>query len=220
MSSPKQHIAGQTVHITRRTTQRKFLLRNSEEGYVKNAAGFVFALAVLLHGQIPHALTLMSNHTHICLTDSTGKRSKFMQRFHALLAKIMNKKLGRRENFWSSNEPGNTWLLDTPKIVETLLYIWLNPVRAGLVERVAQWDQFQILPKHWGKTMRFYRPDYFRDTDPNIPEFIEFIPQPPPGFEYYPLEEVVAFFEKRIAEEEEALMIARRKKNKKVIKTT
>ncbi len=140
-----------------------------------------------------------------------------MQRFHALLAKILNKKLVRRENFWNSSEPGNTWLLDTQKIVYTLIYICLNPVRAGLVERVEQWDHFQILPKHWGKPMRFKRPDYFRERDPDKPEYLTFIPEPPPGFEKYPLEEVVAFFEKLIAEGEEALMIARRKKKKKVI---
>ena len=159
----------------------------------------------------------MSNHTHICQTDTTGDRAKFKQTFYGLVAKVTNKELNRRENVWSAHAPGDTVLLDTEKVGDTMVYIWLNPVAAGLVERVEHWDHFQILPKHWGKVMRFKCPDDFREGNPTLPEFIEFTPMPPPGFDHLPLEEVVAYFEKRIEAEEERYMIARRKKNKKVL---
>ena len=217
MTAPKQHLPNQIVNLVRRTNQRQFLLRNDATGQSKNAAGYIYILAALKHEQIPHAVMTMSNHIHMCQTDTTGHRSKFMQEFHGLYAKVLNRAHQRQDSLWSGSEPGNTWLLDTKALIDAMIYIWLNPVRAGLVERVMHWDHFKIMPGDWGEILRFKRPDYFRDGDPNKPEYLEIIAQPPAPLAHIPLEELVPYFEKRIAEEEEACMIARRKKNKKVI---
>ena len=216
MTAPKQHLPGQVVHLTKRTTQRQFLLVNSRKGEMKNAAGYLYFLACKRHRQEPHAVMVMSNHTHLCQTDASGKRSRFLQEFHSFFAKVVNKFRKRRENLWAPGNGGNTWLLDTGKIADTMLYIWLNPVKAGLVERVDHWDHFQILPKHWGKTMRFKRPDYFREGDPDKPEFIEYTPMPPKAFSHLPLEKVITHFETLIREGEKRLLVERRKKKKTI----
>ncbi len=86
----------------------------------------------------------MSNHVHLAVGDTTADRSEFMQdvwfRAHRLL-------LG-------AGVYGDTVLLDDDCIDNKLLYIWLNPVRAGLVERAEDWPGFKILPRHWGETIR------------------------------------------------------------------
>ena len=217
MTAPKQHLPNQIVHLVRRTNQRQFLLRNDATGLSKNAAGYIYVLAAKKHGQLPHAVMTMSNHIHMCQTDTTGYRSKFMQEFHGLYAKVLNRAHQRQDSVWSGSEPGNMLLLDTKAVIDQMVYVWLNPVRAGLVERVVHWDHFKILPSDWGKVIRFKRPDYFRDGDPNKPEYLEMIAQPPAPLAHIPIDELVAYLEKRIAAEEEACMVARRKKNKKVI---
>ena len=39
---------------------------------------------------------------------------------------------------------------------------------AGCVERVEQWTGFQILPRHWGRPMKFGRPEL---CSKKMPEF-------------------------------------------------
>lgn len=216
MTLPNRHLPGQTAHLTRRTTQRQFLLKNKKGSRTKNDLGYVFALACKRHNQSPHALTMMDNHHHTCLTDNNGNRSDCIRDFHHLTTKVMNKKLKRRESLWSSSAPGNTVLLDTETVVKTLLYIWLNPVEAGLVSTVDQWQHLQILPKHWGKPMRFKRCDFFQAEGENekFPEVIEITPMPPAMFDHLPRDEVVAYFEMRIKEEEKRIRNERKKAGK------
>ena len=194
--------------ITRRTTQRQYLLKNSRDGATKNDIGYLFALAATRTGQIVSGVLIMSNHYHAVMFDVAARRSKFMQCFHSLTGKVMNKRLQRRESLWSTHAPGDTLLLDTEAVVDALIYTWLNPVVAGLVDRVSEWDHFVILPQHWGKKMRFKRPDYF--TDDSLPEYIEFTPMPPGGFEDTP--ETRTFFETRLREAEDEVLSKRGKK--------
>ena len=141
MTLPNRHLPGQIFHGTRRTSQRQFLLKNGKDGKTKNDLGYLLALSCARHKQLPHAVTVMSNHHHICMTDTNGKRSDHFRDFHHLTTKVLNKTLGRRESLWSSNSPGNTVLLVTETVEKTMLYIWLNPVEAGLVSSVKKWKQ-------------------------------------------------------------------------------
>jgi len=219
MTLPNRHLAGQVTHTTRRISQRQFLLKNDKDGEVKNAIGYSIGVSANRHKQVIHGALAMSNHIHICQSDLSGKRSKFTQDFHQLIAKCINHRHQRREALWASGRPGDQVQMGTDATIETLRYIWANPVKANLVERTEHWDHFMIAPKHWGKTLRFERPSYFRTKEEGgkLPDFVEFTPMPPPGFEHLPLEETIALFEKWIAEGELKYLIERRKKNKKVM---
>jgi len=159
----------------------------------------MFGKALNDYGQLAHVSCCMSNHAHTLLTDTTGKRSKFMQLCHSNSARKRNLDLGRRESIWAPVKPGDMVVLDLEKTIQRVLYIALQPVAAGCVERAEEWTGFQILPRHWGKSMRFKRPKW---CGPDMPEFVEFTPMPPPGFDHLPLEDVIAFFEDLIAKEE------------------
>jgi len=207
MTLPNRHLPKQIVHLTRRTTQRQFLLKNEKDGKTENDLGYLFSLSCKRHNQTPHALMLMSNHHHVCLTDNNGKRSDFLRDFHHLTTKVLNKTLNRRESLWSSSSPGNTLLLDTEAVVKAMLYIWMNPVKAGLVSSVKKWRHLQILPENWGKPMQFKRPDFFRAKGEHkkYPANIQVTPMPPSMFAHLPLAEVITYFEKRIEQEEKRI---------------
>lgn len=120
-----------------------------------------------------------------------------MQQFHSNLARKRNQQLDRSENFWDSREPGDCALLDVETVLEKTLYTALNAVAAGLVDRVDHWPGFMVLPKHWGQKMRFVRPDRCGKA---MPEYVEFTPEPPPGFAHLGIEFARRLFEQKIAE--------------------
>jgi hypothetical protein len=56
-----------------------------------------------------------------------------------LFARSQNAKLGRWENFWSSEKASAVSLLTPQDIEDKVLYTLLNPVAANLVERADEW---------------------------------------------------------------------------------
>jgi putative transposase len=89
--------------ITRRCTQRQFLLRPDEE--TNNA--FIYCMAIAAERyQIDVILPqMMSNHYHAEVYDRHGHHTEFRQYFHGLLSKCQNALRGRWENLWATEEP-------------------------------------------------------------------------------------------------------------------
>lgn len=191
MTPPRRHIAGQVVLLTRRCFQRRFFLR--PDNFINNVISFETARASVRHSQAVHASMAMSNHIHQVSTDTTGKRSDFMRDAMREISRARNWHLKRRDSLWDGRPFGDTVLLKRETIERKLLYTWLNPVQAGLVRRAKDWPGFKILPKHWGKRLRIKRPDFYYGR--NTPEYIEFTPMPPPGYDEMTLEEVRTHFE-------------------------
>ncbi len=93
--------------VTRRCTQRQFLLRPDPE--TNNA--FVYCLAVAAQRCAVDVLSFvsMSNHLHDAISDREGTAPAFYEHFHKLLAKCMNALRGRWENFTSPPSNFLTW---------------------------------------------------------------------------------------------------------------
>ena len=201
MTQPRRNLPGETTMLTRRTTGQKFFLRPDE--FINGVLGFEIGKAASNHGQTIHAAIGMSNHCHIGVTDTTGDRSAFMHEAMGGIAKARNDDLNRRGYFWSAGQFGNCRLLDRKSIERKLVYIWTNPVQAGLVESVEEWPGFKILPRHWGKTIEIPCPDryYGRRT----PDKVEITPQPPPGYDDMSLEEVRQHFQELLETKEKEL---------------
>ncbi len=200
MTPPKRHLPEQFVEITRRTTGRQFLLAPGAE--TRHLIGYMYGKALLDHNQTASAACCMSNHFHAGQVDHSAQRSAFMAQFFSNATRKRNLQLGREENMWAVGTPGDMVLLELQDIIDKVVYICLQSVAAGCVERVTDWTGFQILPSNWGKTMRFKRPAHCGE---DMPEFIEFTPMPPPGFEHLPLPAVIAFFEDLIRRGEERI---------------
>jgi hypothetical protein len=71
--------------------------------------------------------------------DPEGRIIEFTEHFHKMLAKALNAHRGRWENMWSSEPPCLVQLVEEQDVLDKLVCVALNPVKAGLVERVHHW---------------------------------------------------------------------------------
>ena len=100
---PRCNLADSIVFVTRRCTQRQFLLR--PDGTLNN--NFLYCL---LHAAKAYnigllALTVESNHYHVVGHDPDGQISGFLERLDGLAARSINCLRGRWEHFWASEAP-------------------------------------------------------------------------------------------------------------------
>ena len=144
MTWPRRIVPGTTYLLTRRCTQRRFIL--VPRGIVPKLFGYCVALAAERHGIQVHALTVMSNHWHAVLTDPHGRIPEFSRDVHSLSARALNAHLGRWEALWSSQRLSLVELVDAPDVWEKLVYTLTNPVEAGLVSRSADWPGLKTRP--------------------------------------------------------------------------
>ena len=86
-----------TYLITRRCTQRQFLLRPSAE----TNQVFLYCLAVAAEraGIETHGAVQMSNHWHGVVTDPGARLPVFLQEFHRFTASVMNSTAGAHGEF-------------------------------------------------------------------------------------------------------------------------
>ncbi len=166
MTLPREVLPGRFYMVTRRCTQRLFLLRPEEE--TNNA--FLYCLAeAAQHCGIEVLLTCaMSNHHHTVIFDRDGTVPLFTERFHKLLAKCQNAWRGRWENLWSSEQVSVVHLVEPADVMHKLVYVATNPVKDRLVEKTHQWPGVNGLAALLGgRTLHATRPrHFFRPTGP------------------------------------------------------
>ncbi len=160
MSVPREVLPNQAYMLTRRCTQRQFLLRPDDE--TNNAFLYCLAEAAQRFEIEVIAVSVQSNHHHTDVFDRHGRIVEFMEHFHKMTAKCMNELRGREENFWSSEESSLVHLLEPSDAVEKVVYTLSNPVKDGLVDTVAHWPGVNTLKNTIsGKPIRARRPKYF-----------------------------------------------------------
>ncbi len=76
--------------------------------------------------------------------------SEFMRNTQMGYTKWHNRRFHRRGSFWEGRFK-STLLMDLDAIQECLLYVELNPVRAGLVQRPEQWTRSSAYLRHLKK---------------------------------------------------------------------
>jgi len=144
MTWPRRIVPGTTYLLTRRCTQRRFML--VPRGIVPKLFGYCVALAAERHGVLVHAVTVMSNHYHAVVTDPHGTIPEFCRDVHSLAARAIIAHLGRWEALWSSQRLSLVEHVDAPDIWNKLVYTLTNPVEAGLVSRSAEWPGLRTRP--------------------------------------------------------------------------
>jgi putative transposase len=113
----------------------------------------------------------MSNHLHEVIYDRQGNAPAFYADFHRLLAKCVNVIRGRWENFFSSEQTSVVRIETTVDLIDRLVYVATNPVKAGLVARVDDWPGVSGLRSLLGgEPLRATRPKYFFSEDGVMPE--------------------------------------------------
>jgi putative transposase len=170
VTQPRQIVPNETYFITRRCTRREYLLRPDEE---TNAVfAYCLAEAAARHGIGLIAWEAMSNHYHAVVHDPKGKLPAFLEHFHKMVARVMNARWGRWENFWSTEETCVTRLVTNNDIFEKILYVLCNPVAADLVDRVHDWPGVSSLGYFDGKVTKHRRPRFFFRDDGVMPDVV------------------------------------------------
>ena len=166
MTLPRQILPGRSYLITRRCTQRQFLLRPSR--VTNQNIQYCLALAAERTGVQLHAVCFMSNHWHGVLTDPHARLPEFLEIFHKLVAKSQNASLGRWENLWSSDKTSVVLLVCERDVLEKMAYTLANPTVAGLVKSPHDWPG--VISNRFGEQRAVDMPDGFFDHDGPLPE--------------------------------------------------
>jgi REP element-mobilizing transposase RayT len=214
MSLPRKVVPGTFYMLTRRCTQRQYLLRpdsitNETFWYCLAEAAQRFRIEIILP-------CVMSNHHHTGLYDRYGTINEFTEHFHKMLAKAMNAHRGRWENLWASEAPSIVRLGDVNDVLDKLVYVATNPVKDGLVERVHHWPGVNGLSALLnGRRLVVRRPRQFFRANGKMPEVVTLDLVIPP--ELGDPDEIRRQLRERVAAAEKKFAEARRRAGKRVL---
>ena len=216
MSLPRQVLPGQTYMITRRCTQRQFLMRPDRE--TNNS--FIYCLAeAAARFRIQVLFTAaMSNHHHTGIYDPEGNYPAFLEHFHKLFAKCQNALRGRWENFWSSERTSVVRLVDPNDVLDKMTYALTNPVKDGLVEKAHHWPGISSLGflMH-GAQLVASRPKHFFREEGQMPTKVSLSFAQPRGFEHLSTSEFASLVLERVRQAEESAATERQRSGAKVL---
>ena len=182
MSLPREVLPGRSYMITRRCTQRHFLMRPDRE--TNNAFIYCLGLAAQRYGIRVLFTIAMSNHHHTGIYDPDGHYPDFIEHFHKLFAKCQNALRGRWENFWASEQTSVVRLVDPNDVLAKMTYALTNPVKDHLVEKAHHWPGVTSLEAlSHGRPLVASRPKHFFRDDGQLPEVITLAFKRPNGFE-------------------------------------
>jgi putative transposase len=177
MTMPRRVLAGATYALTRRCLDRRFYMKPSRE--LNQIYMYALALAQQKYGMRVHAFVAMSNHLHEIVSDPDGVLPDFMRDLRREVA------LGAKQLY---RIPANVWAAEKPTAVELhgggtdcqkVLYTLLNPVKAGLVARAAEWPG--AISRPGVREIEVRRPKLWFDD--GRPDVLTLTITPPPSWE-------------------------------------
>jgi putative transposase len=181
MTAPRQILAGATYLVTRRCSQRLFLLKPSR--LTNSVFLYLLAVAARRFGIAVHAYCVLSNHFHLVLTDPAARLPAFHQFLDALLGRAINASLGRCEAFWAPNSYSAVALASPSDVVDKTAYLLANPAAAGLVRFGRLWPGLWSDPQSFGgRPITARRPKHFFDPNGSLPAEATLELTMPPGF--------------------------------------
>ena len=216
MPLPRQVLPGRTYMITRRCTQRQYLLR--PDSATNNAFLYCLAVAAQRTGVRVIFTATESNHHHTGIYDPLGTYPDFIEHFHKLLAKCMNSLRGRWENFWSSEQTSVLRLVDSADVLDKMVYALTNPVKDNLVATVTEWpgvNAYDAILR--GGNITAQRPGHFFRADGPMPASATMTFDRPPGFEDRSHEEFTDMVRNRVGAAEAEAEAKRRATGARVL---
>ncbi len=169
MTLPRPICPGKTHFVTRRCTQRMFMLK--PRPLVEQAFLYVSAIAAERFDIEVHAMIVLSNHWHALLTDPKGNLPDFYKYVHMYVSKILSAKSGWFEGIWSTEKTSVVTLENEEDIIDKLLYLMANPVAGQLVQRGQDWPGLRRMWQHGRKreSVTVKRPTVFYREDGEMP---------------------------------------------------
>ncbi len=102
---------------------------------------------------IVHAYVLMDNHYHLLIENKKENLSAGMRQINSLYAQYFNKKYDRVGHLWQDRYKSWT-VLDESYLFTLFKYFENNPVKAGLAERVGEYEWALMHDISFGKVKR------------------------------------------------------------------
>jgi REP element-mobilizing transposase RayT len=181
MTMPRQVLPGASYLLTRRCSERRFLLRPSDD--VNAVFRFVLAVAARRYGIRLHAFCVLSNHVHLVVTDPDARLPEFQRFLNGFVARAVNALHGRWEAFWDPRSFSAVRLVSPDDIVNEVAYTLANPVLSGLVRTARIWPGAWSDPERFGAgPMEVSRPGGFFAEGGAFPEKDALELTVPPGF--------------------------------------
>ena len=137
MTAPRRILPNQFYLVTRRTLLRMYFLRPSPD--VNRMFEYCLAESAKRHEIELIAWCAMSNHYHAVIYDPDRNVPAFIERFHRMLAKALNRRYGRFESIWSREQTCLTRLVTMEDVFDKVIYVLANPAAAHLVDDIAHW---------------------------------------------------------------------------------
>ena len=136
MSEIRETGVGYTYHVSTRCVDQTYLLHKDE---LKDVALDVIAKAKKTYKFYCFCFTIMNNHVHMIIqTPQEDNISLIMQVINKNIATKCNKALNRKGHFWGERFH-SVLIKDEEQLINTLVYLNLNPVKAGLVYDPKDW---------------------------------------------------------------------------------
>ena len=137
MSEIRETGVGYTYHVSTRCVDQTYLLHKAE---LKDIAMNVIEKAKKKYKFNCFCFTIMDNHVHIIIqTPEEDNISLIMQVINKNIATKCNKELNRKGHFWGERFH-STLIESEEQLINTLIYLNLNPVKAGLVYDPKDWE--------------------------------------------------------------------------------
>jgi len=182
MTAPRQVLPGTTYLVTRRCSQRQFLLTPSP--IANGVFLYILSVAARRFGIRVHAFCVLSNHFHLVVTDPDSRLPAFEQYLDALVARALNASLGRWESFWAPSSYSAVALVSPADVLDKIAYVLANPVAAGLVRSGREWPGLWSAPEAIGAdAIAAPRPNTFFRANGYMPETAQLELAVPAGFE-------------------------------------
>jgi putative transposase len=132
----RHHIPGYVWHITHRCHKREFLLKFDKEKVWRK---WLFE-ARKRHGMCILNYTITSNHTHLLVLDKKENViPKSIQLIAGRTGREYNRRKKRKGAFWEDRYHA-TAVQTGNHLIQCMVYIDLNMVRAGVVEHPKDWE--------------------------------------------------------------------------------
>jgi putative transposase len=196
-------LKGVSLMLNRRVRGRTFLLRPCKR--TNQIVGYVAAVMATRWNILIHALVVMSNHWHVCLTDPDGRVVEFQRDCHQFITPALNAPQGEFESLWASAEATSRVECEEPDdLVNQIAYTMANPVEAVLVRYGKSWPG---LRRAWpSKPLVFPKPKKFfrgHDQGGSWPAQAALELSRPPGYDELSDDELAGLLAGAIDEREE-----------------
>lgn len=132
---PRSYEAGAIYHLTAHGVDERPIFRADTD-----RQDFVVRLGRIVHtyGWRCYAICLMDTHYHLVLTTRDGVVSPGMRELNGGHSRAFNERHERRGALFESRYR-ERYVRDDAHLLETIRYVAMNPVRAGMVARPQDW---------------------------------------------------------------------------------